>query len=318
MSNRYVTLKGYILINRLLHEVRGNTNQLYTNIMNKEQKAALKQANLNNADLEKKELDQKADIQETAKELKDQKVFNEGQTSGKAHKPSTNVTEKPLDLAKESRTAVKADVKRVINTFEHKMSVLLQVCETANGKRYLAQNNLKITDITKKQVLKTLTSLVVNGKNLHVRIVPLKDDKSNMLTADLLGAHLATLNESGILTNAVIETVEIKFSVLDRNFIFEQTDKNGLILSKGKKIYTFAIVETLNYNVIIDRLASYRKIANVQATKIIIERKNEKLRAEKAEKLAKEKADKAELVKAKLLGTLTKEEILELTKQYAA
>lgn len=283
--------------------------------MNKKQIEALKQANQQNEIIANNEKTTNLEIQAVKNDLEDKKAMQDGQPEPIAHKPTTNVEEKAVDLVKLSRTIVKADVKRLVNTFDYKMQALLTVCGTVNGANYLAQNNMKITDITKKQVLKTLTSLVINGKNLHVRIVSLKEDKTNICTADLLAVHLGQLDEKGVFVPATIETVEIKFSILDRGFDFQQTDKNELILTKGKKTYTFAIVETLSYNVIIDRLASYRKINNVQVTKDWVKRVENREKAEKAEILAKEKAEKTEAQKAKLLATFSADELLELAKK---
>lgn len=290
--------------------------------MNAKQKAALKVANSENNATAKNELKVNEEIKEIKKDLKDSKTFNDGQIEKTAKQPSANVeTVVKIDLAKESRQVVKQDVKKLANCFDTKMSVLLKVCETPNGKNYLQQNNLKIEDITKKQVLKTLTSLVVNGKNCHVRIISLKDDFSNVLTSEFLSVHLGGLDEKGNLQPLKIDTVEIKYSVLDRNYIFEQTENNDLILKRGSKMYTFAIVETLPYNFIIDRLAKYRKIANIQATKLFISRQNEKLEAEKAEAKkieAEKKAAKIAEQKAKFLATLTPDEIADLLTKKSA
>lgn len=287
--------------------------------MNKKQKAALLQANSGNATATANENQISLEISQIKEEQKDSKAFNDGLAEPKAHKPTTNVTPSlKVDLAKESRQTLKNDIKNVVNSFDHKMSVLLKACETPNGKKYMQLNNLKIEDITKKQILKTLTSLVVNGKNLHVRIVELKEDKSNMLTAELLAVKLAKLDENGILQNAVIETVEIKYSVLDSGYLFEQNELNQLILTKGKKVYTFSIVEQLPYSIIIDRLAKYRKIANVKAAKLVQNRTEERLKAEKAEKTAKEKAEKAEKAKLAALAKLSASDIEELLKQKQA
>lgn len=173
-------------------------------------------------------------------------------------KPSTAVETPFVNELQATKKQVVNNVTAKTKTLGFRVNLLRDECETEAGKAFLNAANLTKDDVTVPNVLKCFTSMLVNEKPFFVKIVKLTE--KNQLTFETLEAVMG----------AKIETVTFKFSCLDKNFLSSTANGEVLIIKNNVK-YTLQIVETLNFNQVLSKIASYKRQSQVDAAKKIVD-----------------------------------------------
>ncbi len=121
------------------------------------------------------------------------------------------------------------------------MKILNSSLETEQGKRFLIANNCLQSDFDTKNTIKCFTTLVVNGKNLSCKII--KKNENNALTLDFLSKYM----------ESEIKNVDLKFSILDKNFTYK-FENGEFILNKNGTEYTLKVLISISYDDILSRI----------------------------------------------------------------
>lgn len=120
---------------------------------------------------------------------------------------------------------------------------LRQQISTEIGATYLRTNNLKIENFTVKNIVKCFSNLKINEHKINCKVV--KMNATNTLTFDLITKYMG----------CEIESIDLKFSILDKYYTYKIED-NKILLKKRGVDYTLKIIH-IDSNDIIDRLPRY-------------------------------------------------------------
>lgn len=110
---------------------------------------------------------------------------------------------------------------------------------------FLNASNLKREDFNIPNIIKCFTYLKVNEQKIDCKVIKMND--TNTLTFDFISKYM----------ESDIETIDIHFSILDKNYSYKIMD-NKIILQKNGADYTLKIFH-IGYNDILIRLPKYMK-----------------------------------------------------------
>lgn len=176
------------------------------------------------------------------------------------NKPSLNVKEVVINELQSTKKTVVQNVTAKTKTLAFRVALLQTECETSIGKAFLNAANLTKDDVNVPNVLKCFTSILVDGKPQFCRIIKLSNENA--------------------FTFEKAQIIDFKFSILDKNYTFTALD-GKVILSKGVSKFTVSIIDTLNFNQVLSKLASYKKQAQTDAANKVLTDLKEKAKAEK-------------------------------------
>jgi len=131
---------------------------------------------------------------------------------------------------------LRSDLKEIIKNIQEEIT-------SETSANFLSISNLRIEDFNTKNVIKCFTNLNVNGHLVNCKVVKL--NAKNTLTFDFITKYM----------KCGIESISLKFSILDKNYTYKIED-NKILLQKRGVDYTLKIIH-INSDDIIDRLPRY-------------------------------------------------------------
>lgn len=132
------------------------------------------------------------------------------------------------------------------DSLSNKIKVMHRRANHVEVVKYLNALNLSIEDFNVSNILRSYTRLIVNEKNITVRVV--NRTEFNTLNFTYLSKYI----------EEDVKDVQIIFSILDYNYTYK-IENESIVLFKDAKEYTLKIIHDITYWDILGRVPKYLK-----------------------------------------------------------